>query len=90
MIRRPPRSTLFPYTTLFRSFDAFNIDLIYRWRFAPGSDIFVVWKNSIFSSQDEVAANYFRNLDGLFRAPQDNSISLKVIYFLDYASIINS
>src|SRR5256885_12197637 len=22
MIRRPPRSTLFPYTTLFRSFDA--------------------------------------------------------------------
>src|SRR2546421_3749127 len=25
MIRRPPRSTLFPYTTLFRS-DEFNID----------------------------------------------------------------
>src|SRR5436853_1491922 len=23
MIRRPPRSTLFPYTTLFRSFDEF-------------------------------------------------------------------
>src|SRR5688572_31637667 len=23
MIRRPPRSTLFPYTTLFRSYDAF-------------------------------------------------------------------
>src|SRR2546430_5443346 len=23
MIRRPPRSTLFPYTTLFRSFNAF-------------------------------------------------------------------
>src|SRR5256885_15572089 len=25
MIRRPPRSTLFPYTTLFRSFQAFHI-----------------------------------------------------------------
>src|SRR2546430_5797216 len=25
MIRRPPRSTLFPYTTLFRSFDANTI-----------------------------------------------------------------
>src|SRR2546422_7549161 len=24
MIRRPPRSTLFPYTTLFRSVDAFS------------------------------------------------------------------
>src|SRR2546430_6364851 len=26
MIRRPPRSTLFPYTTLFRSADAFPIE----------------------------------------------------------------
>src|SRR3712207_7437345 len=25
MIRRPPRSTLFPYTTLFRSADAFTL-----------------------------------------------------------------
>src|SRR3712207_8804253 len=31
MIRRPPRSTLFPYTTLFRSWDAYldgRLDLI--------------------------------------------------------------
>src|SRR2546427_8735638 len=27
MIRRPPRSTLFPYTTLFRSVTAVNLDL---------------------------------------------------------------
>src|SRR3712207_7459268 len=26
MIRRPPRSTLFPYTTLFRSYDIASID----------------------------------------------------------------
>src|SRR2546423_10390766 len=26
MIRRPPRSTLFPYTTLFRSLDDFPLD----------------------------------------------------------------
>src|SRR5947209_9171652 len=31
MIRRPPRSTLFPYTTLFRSLAA-------RWREAPAPD----------------------------------------------------
>src|SRR3712207_7836563 len=29
MIRRPPRSTLFPYTTLFRSYDFCNTD---AWR----------------------------------------------------------
>src|SRR2546425_3251553 len=40
MIRRPPRSTLFPYTTLFRSkaFDRVGRDCKYRLRsgFAPG------------------------------------------------------
>src|SRR3712207_7117617 len=30
MIRRPPRSTLFPYTTLFRSlFDKHGVDLVF-------------------------------------------------------------
>src|SRR2546430_13756005 len=28
MIRRPPRSTLFPYTTLFRSIDALDLELV--------------------------------------------------------------
>src|SRR5687768_17683534 len=31
MIRRPPRSTLFPYTTLFRS-DGEDVDLLYSTR----------------------------------------------------------
>src|SRR2546430_3815181 len=30
MIRRPPRSTLFPYTTLFRSTHALEVVLAYR------------------------------------------------------------
>src|SRR5438876_4693117 len=28
MLRRPPRSTLFPYTTLFRSFDDFEVEAL--------------------------------------------------------------
>src|SRR3712207_8498482 len=32
MIRRPPRSTLFPYTTLFRSFtSSVNVGIVQRW-----------------------------------------------------------
>src|SRR5260370_4690659 len=30
MIRRPPRSTLFPYTTLFRSHPVQSLDVIFR------------------------------------------------------------
>src|SRR2546428_5894932 len=32
MIRRPPRSTLFPYTTLFRSYSRVNSKATTQWR----------------------------------------------------------
>src|SRR3712207_8537197 len=42
MIRRPPRSTLFPYTTLFRSFFlALNIMVIIYWAFSRAKPSFV-------------------------------------------------
>src|SRR5436189_2524285 len=48
MIRRPPRSTLFPYTTLFRSNILFinprihsisPVDIIFQWAFAKVLDL---------------------------------------------------
>src|SRR5258705_4440503 len=36
MIRRPPRSTLFPYTTLFRSRPRFLLDVLHRVQFRRG------------------------------------------------------
>jgi hypothetical protein len=69
-------------------YDAFNIDMIYRWRFAPGSDLFIVWKNSIYEFEDRVQVNYFRNWDQLLKAPQSNSLSIKLIYFLDYNNLV--
>src|SRR5256885_11856034 len=36
MIRRPPRSTLFPYTTLFRSEEIFNRYALVHFRPPPG------------------------------------------------------
>src|SRR5687767_15187439 len=38
MIRRPPRSTLFPYTTLFRSAPVRRAGLAHRHPFPPRSD----------------------------------------------------
>src|SRR3712207_9122600 len=37
MIRRPPRSTLFPYTTLFRSFDFFEREALLGGLFVQGA-----------------------------------------------------
>ncbi|MBK6622939.1 MAG: carbohydrate binding family 9 domain-containing protein [Saprospirales bacterium] len=72
------------------SFNAFNIDCIYRWRFAPGSDLFIIWKNSIFGFDDLVETvryDYRGSVDQLFELPQRNSLSLKLIYYLDYQLI---
>jgi hypothetical protein len=66
------------------NFNAFTIDLVYRWVFLPGSEINVVWKNSIFTSDDKVAENYFYNLRSTFNNGPTNSVSIKVIYWLDY------
>jgi len=66
------------------NFNAFTIDMVYRWRFSPGSDLFVVWKNSIFNSDDFSTINFMDNLNNLWEAPQTNSLSIKFIYYLDY------
>ncbi|OQY05681.1 MAG: hypothetical protein B6I20_00650 [Bacteroidetes bacterium 4572_117] len=66
------------------SFNAFNIDMVYTWRFAPGSDMLVVWKNSIYDENELVIKDYFENLKNTFEAPQTNRFSIKVLYYLDY------
>lgn len=66
------------------SFNAFTIDMAYRWVFAPGSELSLVWKNSIFTFNDEVQLNYFENVGNLLNDPATNSISLKVLYYIDY------
>jgi hypothetical protein len=64
----------------------FNIDMVYTWQFAPGSFINVVWKNSIDEYNQTVTDSYFKNLGTTVNAPQLNSLSFRIIYFLDYLS----
>src|SRR6185295_19835597 len=59
MIRRPPRSTLFPYTTLFRSAPAFSTVLfrVYQTcRNASGEEIVVPWIDSPGGTGDPAPA----------------------------------
>lgn len=66
------------------SFNSFTVDLVYRWVFLPGSEMNVVWKNSIIGFSQEVPANATENLEYTFAQPSTNSLSIKVLYFLDY------
>jgi hypothetical protein len=66
------------------NYNAFNIDMVYSWRFAPGSELTLVWKNSIYSYGDYIFQNVSDNLNYMFDSPQTNSISLKILYYFDY------
>ncbi|PKQ64531.1 hypothetical protein BZG02_05645 [Labilibaculum filiforme] len=69
------------------NFNSFNIDMVYSWRFAPGSELAVVWKNTIFNEDDKIAHRFVNNLKETFDATQFNSLSVKVIYYIDYMSL---
>ena len=82
-----------PFLNFFSNDYDFNsnyltIDLIYNWQFAPGSSFLVTYKNSINSESQNTRINYFDNLKNTFSDPQNNSISLKVIYYFDYHYLI--
>jgi hypothetical protein len=65
------------------SFNAFNIDLIYTWVFQPGSELIVTYKNSILSSSNVLLGSYSEDLGHMFDGPENNSISVKLIWYLD-------
>ncbi|MDX5422026.1 MAG: carbohydrate binding family 9 domain-containing protein [Hymenobacteraceae bacterium] len=71
------------------NFNAFNIDMVYSWWFAPGSEISIVWKNAILKEEEEVIPQYFDNFSRAISSPQNNTLSVKVLYYLDYLILRN-
>lgn len=69
------------------SYNSFNIDLVYRWIFAPGSIISIAWKQNILTDQNQVDYSYYNNLKNTLAAPQLNQVSVRILYFLDYLYI---
>jgi hypothetical protein len=66
------------------NFNSFNIYTGFTWQFKPGSEMSVVYQNSIFSRGSQLVADYSTNLNRVLAAPQSNSLSVKVVYYLDY------
>ena len=71
------------------TFNAFNIDAVYSWWFAPGSQVSIVWKNagSSFFQANQATPLYFDNLSNTINTPHNNNVSIKVLYYLDYLAL---
>ena len=66
------------------NYNAFTLDAQLLWHFAPGSELSLVWKNQIYTSDQKINQDYFNNLNYALEQDQINSISIKFLYYLDY------
>ncbi|NOZ46291.1 MAG: carbohydrate binding family 9 domain-containing protein [Chlorobi bacterium] len=66
------------------NYNSFNIDLLFQWNFAPGSELSVVWKNIIDNPDVPMENEYFANLNNIFASSLNNNLSVKVLYYFDY------
>jgi hypothetical protein len=71
-------------TGLDKNYNVFNIDLIYTWQFAPGSELSITYKDVSENSVDYYTRRYVKNLDNILSNPQNNSLSIKMLYYVDY------
>lgn len=71
------------------NFNSFNIDLVFSWQFAPGSNLSFVWKKEILSESDVIINSFSKNFTNTLDQLQSNTFSIKAIYYLDYLYLTN-
>ncbi|WP_222431110.1 DUF5916 domain-containing protein [Pedobacter suwonensis] len=76
-----------PLNGLDKNYNVFNIDLIYTWQFAPGSTLSVSYKDAAETYDTYYTPRYNNNLSGILNAPQNNSLSVKLLYYVDYLDL---
>ena len=67
-----------------QSSNYFNIDAVYTWEFAPGSFLNIVWKHQGVYENDVAKYTYFNNFRRTIASPQNDNLSVKLIWYLDY------
>lgn len=74
------------------NFNAWSIDMVYRWNFAPGSELNIVWKNQLFQEtrlgdvdQFALPETYADNFNQMIESGFFNSLSIRLISFIDYS-----
>ena len=74
------------------NFNAWSIDMVCRWNFAPGSELNIVWKNQLFQETRlgdfetyALPISYSDNFNQMIESGFFNSLSIRLISFIDYS-----
>lgn len=66
------------------NFNIWNVDLAYRLRIGWGSELTLLYRNSIFNRDSQGSISYQESLNNLLQKPANHNISLRFIYFIDF------
>ena len=66
------------------NFNSWNFDLRYVWQFTRGSELVILYRNSIFNSDNLSKLSFSDNLNNLFDEPLQQNLSIRLVYYLDY------
>lgn len=72
------------------NYNIWNLDLSFNWRFAPGSEAILLYRNQVFNEDEKAHLTYTKSLDNLFHQPIQHTLSLRIVYFLDVNNLKNS
>ncbi|MCK5145874.1 carbohydrate binding family 9 domain-containing protein [bacterium] len=70
------------------NFNSFNVHAKWTWNFAPGSELIFAWKREVFTQGIVPETDYYRNFRNILDIPAINSISLKMLYYLDWHTLL--
>lgn len=71
------------------NFNIWNLDLSYRWQFAPGSEAILLYRNSIFNFDNQSDIEFSKSLQNLFQEDLRQNLSLRLVYYIDYNNVKN-
>jgi hypothetical protein len=67
-----------------QDFEMLNLDCAFKWEFAPGSQISIVWKNMFKNSNKLQSIKYSESLQNMLDSPHYNSLSINFLYYFDF------
>ena len=71
------------------NYNVWNMDIGYSWEFAPGSNLSLLYRNSLTNLDQNAHISFDDNLNNLINQPVKNTFILKMTYFIDYNTVKN-
>jgi len=71
------------------NYSVWNLDFGYSWEFAPGSNLTVLYRNTLTNLDNLSLLSFGQNIENLTNQPAKHSFIIKMTYYLDYNTIKN-